>query len=114
MFRLRIGTRTRRRWTWPSQTNRNGPASRRRPAARRPPPAGPPPHSARSPPPPVFFAPLSVVAPPTTFLRPFQFFGQPPNCDVAHTSHAQLHLPLILSNDTHARKPSSHHQQSPH
>src|SRR5262245_3815595 len=32
----RIGTRTRRRWTGPSQTNRNGPASRRRPAARRP------------------------------------------------------------------------------
>ena len=31
-----IGTRTRRRWTWPSPTNRNGPASRRRPAARRP------------------------------------------------------------------------------
>jgi hypothetical protein len=34
--RPRIGTRTRRRWTWPSQTNRNRPASCRRPAARRP------------------------------------------------------------------------------
>ena len=36
MFRPRIGTQTRRRWTWQSQSNRNGPASRRPPVARRP------------------------------------------------------------------------------
>jgi hypothetical protein len=28
IFRPPIGTRTRRRWTWPSQANRNGPPSR--------------------------------------------------------------------------------------
>ena len=54
MFRLRIGTRTRRRWTWPSQTNRNGIAGG-----------------------------VSAV---TTFFGHFAFFGQPPKCEVAHTS----------------------------
>jgi hypothetical protein len=33
MFHPRIGTRTRRRWTWQSQSNRTRPASRRRPDA---------------------------------------------------------------------------------
>jgi len=49
----------------------------------------------------------------TTFFGHFAFFGQPPKCDVAHTSLAQLRVTLMVGNDKHARKPSSHDQQSP-